>query len=79
MKAITKLSQLDVTKKYTYADYITWQFKERVELIRGWIMEMSPAPSVTHQMISFRLSTILGIFFEKHKCNSGTTRFVCGL
>jgi hypothetical protein len=30
---ITDINQLDLTKRYTYADYLTWQFKERVELL----------------------------------------------
>jgi Uma2 family endonuclease len=36
---------------FTYADYLTWNFKERIELIRGRIFKMSPAPTVTHQQI----------------------------
>jgi Uma2 family endonuclease len=49
---ITDFQQLDLSRQYTYADYLTWQFKERVELIRGWVMRMSPAPNVQHQRIS---------------------------
>ncbi len=49
MKKITDISQLDFNKQYTYADYLTWQFKERVELIKGWIYKMSPAPKRIHQ------------------------------
>lgn len=26
---ITNINQLDLNKRYTYADYLTWQFKER--------------------------------------------------
>ena len=51
MKAITKFSQLDLKKQYTYADYLTWKFNERVELIKGWIHKMSPAPNVIHQRV----------------------------
>ena len=51
---ITDINQLDFSKQYTYADYLTWKFKERVEIIRGWIMKMA-APSPTHQLISKRL------------------------
>lgn len=36
---------------FTYADYLTWNFKERIELIRGRIFKMSPAPTVNHQQI----------------------------
>ena len=49
---IDTLEQLDVNKQYTYADYLEWQFKERLELIRGYIYEMSPAPSRRHQRLS---------------------------
>ncbi len=52
---ITSISQLDLSKKYTYADYLTWQFEEVVELIRGKIFRMSPAPSPAHQWMSAEL------------------------
>jgi hypothetical protein len=32
---VTDFSQLDLSKTYTYADYLTWQFSERIELIKG--------------------------------------------
>lgn len=59
MKKITDISQLDFNKQYTYADYLTWQFKERVELIKGWVYKMSPAPKRIHQKVSFRLSHLI--------------------
>lgn len=49
---ITSLSQLDPEGVYTYADYLSWQFQERVELIRGRLFPMSPAPNTFHQQIS---------------------------
>jgi len=39
---ITDINQLDLSKQYTYADYLAWNFKDRVELIKGWIHKMSP-------------------------------------
>ncbi len=36
---------------FTYADYLTWNFKERIELIKGNIFKMSPSPEITHQKI----------------------------
>lgn len=35
MANITQLSQLDLNATYSYADYLTWQLEETVELIRG--------------------------------------------
>ena len=69
MAVIKKFSQLDLTKQYTYADYLTWKFTERVELIKGWIHLMSPAPNVSHQTVSIKLSAMLYNFFENNKCN----------
>jgi Uma2 family endonuclease len=66
--AITKFSQLDLTKKYTYADYVTWQFKERVELFKGWVMKMAPAPSEIHQRSSFYLEQKIYNYFNKKPC-----------
>jgi hypothetical protein len=63
MTKITQLSQLDFHGTYTYADYLTWQFDEAFELIKGKIMLMSPAPNVMHQTISMRLTGILYQYF----------------
>lgn len=59
MKVITNISQLDLNKQYTYADYLTWQFSERVELIKGWVYKMSPAPKRRHQAVQMALSNLL--------------------
>lgn len=53
---ITSLSQLDLNGSYGYADYLTWKIKERIELIKGKIMEISPAPTRFHQRISMKLT-----------------------
>jgi len=65
---ITSISQLDVTKKYTYSDYLTWQFDEMVELIKGQLLRMSPAPSRRHQLISGVLSGELYAYLKHKKC-----------
>ena len=43
---------LDLTKRYTYADYLTWADDKMRELINGFIKMMSPAPSATHARVS---------------------------
>ncbi|WP_462266317.1 Uma2 family endonuclease [Mucilaginibacter sp.] len=47
-----EFADLDLSKDYTYADYLKWQFNERLELIKGKIFKMSPAPSAIHQWVS---------------------------
>ena len=58
---VKDIEQLDLNKTYTYTDYLTWQFKERVELIKGKVFKMSPAPSRLHQQVSMNLS---GLFWS---------------
>jgi Uma2 family endonuclease len=72
---ITELSQLDPDKVYTYADYLKWRFQERVELIRGKILKMSPAPSREHQKISRQLSLFIFTFFDKKQCQAYSAPF----
>jgi Uma2 family endonuclease len=64
---ITDISQLDLTKQYSYADYLAWQIDERLEIIKGWVMRMA-APSIPHQTISMALTLEMGAFFKHHPC-----------
>ncbi len=75
MAKITQLSQLDLNASYTYADYLTWQLDKTVELIKGKIMMMSPAPNVKHQSISWQLSGILFQYFKSKGCHAFTAPF----
>ena len=65
---VTDFNQLDLSKKYTYADYLTWWFEERVELIRGKILKMSPAPSDNHQKIHARFVAEIAPFLKRKPC-----------
>lgn len=66
---ITDINQLDLNKTYSYADYLLWSFEERVELIKGKVLKMSPAPSRRHQGISTQLHGLLWSTIKKFKCN----------
>lgn len=61
MPTITDIHQLDQSRRYTYADYLTWQLKDRIELIMGKIFRMSPAPSSAHQHV---VSAIHGNIYQ---------------
>ncbi|TGE17533.1 Uma2 family endonuclease [Hymenobacter elongatus] len=75
MTPITDFSQLDLTKTYTYADYLTWRLEEVVEIIRGRVRRTSPAPWVRHQTISFRLNTLIGIALRGTNCQGFAAPF----
>lgn len=66
---ITTFDQLDLDKTYSYADYLTWKFQERLELIRGKISKLSPAPNTFHQKVAANLHGIMYTNFKKHSCN----------
>ena len=69
-EVIHKVSDIDMTYgDYTYNDYLKWQFDEMVEIIRGKVFRMSPAPNSRHQQIATSLTSIVYLFFEKHSCN----------
>jgi Uma2 family endonuclease len=54
---------------YSYADYLTWQFEEVVELIRGKIFKKATAaPKRLHQKVSGELFLRLGNFLRSQKC-----------
>jgi len=65
---ITDINQLDLSKTYTYYDYMSWQFEGMVELIRGKIVNMSPAPSDRHQVISGNLYGELYHYLKNNPC-----------
>lgn len=68
MEKITSIDQLDLNKIYSYADYLKWKFEERVELFKGKILKMSPAPSRRHQDVLRSINRVLDKFFYKQKC-----------
>ena len=72
---ITSLNQLDLVNGiYSYADYLVWKIKERVELLKGKILEMS-ASSPIHQEISGNLQGALFVFLKNSKCKLYTAPF----
>lgn len=75
MKTITNINQLDLNKLYSYADYLLWKFEERIELIKGKIFKMSPAPSSSHQNYSFSLSGEFYIYFKDKQCQAFSAPF----
>ncbi len=64
---IINLTDLDLTKQYSYADYLTWQFQERVELIKGYIFPMS-APGRKHQRVSWHITRYFMDYFRNSPC-----------
>jgi Uma2 family endonuclease len=49
-----QVEEPDHSLTYTYADYMAWKFKERLELFRGKIFKMG-APNMNHQVVGGHL------------------------
>jgi len=65
---ITKLSQVcESTVEYTYDDYYSWLFTERVELIFGKVLPMA-APNRIHQAMVRNLTVIFYSYFKDKSC-----------
>lgn len=56
------------TGKYSYADYLTWQLDEMVEIIRGKLFKMTAAPSRIHQKVAGKLYYHLYGFLAGNPC-----------
>ena len=65
---ITSIGQLDLSKKYTYADYLSWQLEDRVELIRGKVVQMVYTPGTSHQTASSNLHGVIGSYLKDKDC-----------
>jgi Uma2 family endonuclease len=65
---VKQFNEIDASLTYSYANYLNWLFPERVELIKGKIFKMSPAPSSVHQEVIGNIFLKLGNFLKKQPC-----------
>ncbi|PRY86740.1 Uma2 family endonuclease [Mongoliibacter ruber] len=57
--------------KYSYADYLTWEMEEMVELIKGKIFKKTAAaPRRIHQWLTGNLYTEMNLFLKGKKCQA---------
>ncbi len=64
-----QLSDLDFDKTYTYADYLQWTFDDRLEILKGKLFKMTPAPNRFHQRLSGIIFKKLSLFLERQACH----------
>ena len=65
---ITSLAQLDPNGAYSYADYLTWQFTELVELLRSKMVRRVSAPTDQHQAVVGDLYLAFGSYLRRQPC-----------
>ena len=58
---------LDLNKRYTYADYMSWVDDKARELIHGFIRMMSPAPRVDDAKVSKNIFRRLDAVVSRNK------------
>ena len=54
--------------RYTYADYLTWELDQMVELIKGKVYQFAAAPRTNHQRVSVKISAALFNFLRDKPC-----------
>jgi Uma2 family endonuclease len=54
--------------RYSYADYLTWELEEMVELIRGKVFRKAEAPKVIHQQVAGNVFVAFSIYLKRKKC-----------
>lgn len=55
--------------RYTYADYLTWETEEMVELIKGKVFKRdAAAPRMSHQKVSVNLTSAFHGFLKGKRC-----------
>lgn len=75
MQEVLKIEDLDFDKTYSYAEYLTWKFKERVELLKGKLFKMSPSPNRFHQEFSGNLFFEFKKYLRRKPCKVFTAPF----
>lgn len=68
METLVNEPDFEYSGVYTYADYLQWTIAERVELIKGKIFKMSPAPNMRHQWISSKIAGPLWSAIKGESC-----------
>ncbi len=54
--------------RYSYADYLTWEIDEMVELIKGKVFKAAAAPRRKHQEICGKVFSQLHVLLEGQRC-----------
>jgi len=67
---VLALEDIDLSLTYSYANYLTWFFDDRVELVKGKVNKMSPAPSPLHQEISANIFSVIHNYLKGKPCKT---------
>ena len=65
---VSDYAMLDLDRLYTYWDYLKWSFLDRVELIKGKVVKMCPAPSRNHQLVVRVINRYFDQYFLNRPC-----------
>ncbi|XOV91354.1 MAG: Uma2 family endonuclease [Bacteroidota bacterium] len=65
---VDDISLLDPAGTYSYSDYLKWRFEERVELIKGKLFRMSPAPNRGHQGVNRNILVDFSNYLKGKAC-----------
>src|SRR5690606_22311841 len=55
-------------QRYSYADYLSWELDEMVEIIKGRLFKTTAAPNRMHQKVALQLGATLLQFLNNKPC-----------
>ena len=61
--------------RYSYADYLSWELDEMVEIIKGRLFKTTAAPNRMHQKVALQLGATLLQFLNNKPCEVYTAPF----
>ena len=64
---VSRVEDLDLSREYSYGDYLKWKFEERVVFFLGWFFFLC-APNRWHQHLSIRIASELHVFLKGRSC-----------
>ena len=59
------IATLETVQRYTYTDYLMIEDEKRYEVYEGELI-MVPAPTTTHQSVSWKIQRIIGDFIVEN-------------
>ncbi len=72
---ILKLEDIDLSLTYSYSNYLTWLFDDRVELVKGKVYKMSGSAR-RHQQVSIYIASMLFNLLLRKTCKVYSAPFV---
>ncbi len=74
--SFNSVEEPDPPVRYTYADFLEWQYDERLEICKGRMFRL-PTPATRHRKISRNINAVFFTIVKKTPCQFFAAPFGC--